>query len=93
MNSQESTFIRERYEVSRAVFPSNDMRGRVGIDTTKASNLDAFTSGQKQLLEFHRNSVLLQSIAGARLDDQSSCSRITAECPLIVRCRVTPKGR
>ena len=37
---------------------------RMGIDTTKAVNVGAFTSGQKQFLDFHRNAVLLQSIRG-----------------------------
>jgi putative restriction endonuclease len=36
----------------------------MGIDTTKAVNVGAFTSGQKQFLDFHRNAVLLQSIRG-----------------------------
>jgi hypothetical protein len=35
---------------------------RMGIDTAKAINVGAFTSGQKQFLEFHRNAVLLLSI-------------------------------
>jgi len=35
---------------------------RMGIDTTKAVNVGAFTSGQKQFLDFHRNAVLLQSV-------------------------------
>jgi putative restriction endonuclease len=35
---------------------------RMGIDTTRVVNVGAFTSGQKQFLDFHRNSVLLQSI-------------------------------
>jgi putative restriction endonuclease len=35
---------------------------RMGIDTTKTTNVGVFTSGQKQFLEFHRNAVLLQSI-------------------------------
>jgi len=35
---------------------------RMGIDTTKAINVGAFTSGQKQFLDFHRNDVLLKSI-------------------------------
>jgi putative restriction endonuclease len=35
---------------------------RMGIDTTKAVNVGVFTSGQKQFLDFHRNSVLLQSV-------------------------------
>jgi hypothetical protein len=40
---------------------------RMGIDITKVVNVGGFTSGQKQFLDFHRNSVLLQSIrASAR---------------------------
>src|ERR1700719_661439 len=35
---------------------------RMGIDTTNAVNVGAFTSGQKQFLDFHRNDVLLKSI-------------------------------
>jgi hypothetical protein len=35
---------------------------RMGIDTTRAVNVGAFTSGQKQFLDFHRNDVLLKSI-------------------------------
>lgn len=35
---------------------------RMGIDTMKVVNVGAFTSGQKQFLDFHRNSVLLQSV-------------------------------
>jgi Transposase zinc-binding domain/Putative transposase/HNH endonuclease len=35
---------------------------RMGIDTTGAVNVGAFTSGQKQFLDFHRNDVLLKSI-------------------------------
>jgi putative restriction endonuclease len=35
---------------------------RMGIDTTKVVNVGGFTSGQKQFLDFHRNSVLLQSV-------------------------------
>jgi putative restriction endonuclease len=35
---------------------------RMGIDTTRVVNVGGFTSGQKQFLEFHRNSVLLQSV-------------------------------
>jgi len=34
---------------------------RMGIDVTKIVNVGGFTSGQKQFLDFHRNSVLLQS--------------------------------
>jgi putative restriction endonuclease len=34
---------------------------RMGIDTAKVVNVGGFTSGQKQFLDFHRNSVLLQS--------------------------------
>ena len=35
---------------------------RMGIDTTKVVNVGRFTGGQKQFLDFHRNSVLLQSV-------------------------------
>jgi hypothetical protein len=35
---------------------------RMGIDTTKVVDVGSFTSGQRQFLDFHRNSVLLQSI-------------------------------
>jgi putative restriction endonuclease len=35
---------------------------RMGIETKKIVNVGGFTSGQKQFLDFHRNSVLLQSI-------------------------------
>jgi putative restriction endonuclease len=35
---------------------------RMGIDTTTAINVGAFTSGQRQFLDFHRNDVLLKSI-------------------------------
>jgi putative restriction endonuclease len=35
---------------------------RMGIDTTRVVNVGGVTSGQKQFLEFHRNSVLLQSV-------------------------------
>lgn len=35
---------------------------RMGIDTKKIVNVGAFTSGQKKFLNFHRNSVLLQSV-------------------------------
>jgi len=35
---------------------------RMGIDTTRVINVGGFTSGQKRFLDFHRNSVLLQSI-------------------------------
>jgi hypothetical protein len=35
---------------------------RMGIEITKVVNVGGFTSGQKQFLEFHRNSVLLQSV-------------------------------
>jgi hypothetical protein len=35
---------------------------RMGIETEKIANVGGFTSGQKQFLDFHRNSVLLQSI-------------------------------
>jgi len=34
---------------------------RMGIDTKNAVHVGSFTSGQKAFLEFHRNSVLLQS--------------------------------
>jgi hypothetical protein len=34
----------------------------MGIDATIAVNVGGFTSGQKKFLDFHRNSVLLQSI-------------------------------
>ena len=34
---------------------------RMGIDTQNAVNVGSFSSGQKAFLEFHRNSVLLQS--------------------------------
>ncbi len=35
---------------------------RMGIDVSQAISVGAFTSGQKQFLDFHRNSVLLQSV-------------------------------
>jgi putative restriction endonuclease len=35
---------------------------RMGIEITKVVNVSGFTSGQKQFLDFHRNSVLLQSV-------------------------------
>ncbi len=35
---------------------------RMGIETEKIVNVGGFTAGQKQFLDFHRNSVLLQSI-------------------------------
>ena len=35
---------------------------RMGIDTTRVVNVGGFTGGQKQFLDFHRNSVLLQSM-------------------------------
>jgi putative restriction endonuclease len=35
---------------------------RMGIDTMRIINVGGFTNGQKQFLDFHRNSVLLQSI-------------------------------
>jgi HNH endonuclease len=35
---------------------------RMGIDTNKSVNVGGFTSGQKEFLNFHRNSVLLQSV-------------------------------
>jgi hypothetical protein len=34
----------------------------MGIEVTEPINVGEFTSGQKKFLEFHRNSVLLQSI-------------------------------
>jgi hypothetical protein len=34
----------------------------MGIDTAGVVNVGAFTSGQQQFLDFHRNAVLLQSI-------------------------------
>jgi putative restriction endonuclease len=37
---------------------------RMGIDTTKLVNVGGFTSGQRAFLDFHRNSVLLQSVRG-----------------------------
>jgi hypothetical protein len=37
---------------------------RMGIEISAAVNVGSFTSGQKRFLEFHRNSVLLQSIRG-----------------------------
>jgi putative restriction endonuclease len=37
---------------------------RMGIDTTGVINVGGFTTGQKQFLDFHRNSVLLQSVRG-----------------------------
>jgi putative restriction endonuclease len=39
---------------------------RMGIDTTKVVKVGGFTSGQKQFLDFHRNSVLLQSVRAQR---------------------------
>ena len=33
-----------------------------GIDTEKVVNVGGFTSGQKQFLDLHRNSVLLQAV-------------------------------
>ena len=35
---------------------------RMGINVTTSTNVGAFSSGQKTFLEFHRQSVLLQSI-------------------------------
>lgn len=35
---------------------------RMGIDTSTVVNVGGFTSGQKEFLDFHRNSVLLQSV-------------------------------
>jgi hypothetical protein len=35
---------------------------RLGIQTRTTVNVGSFTNGQKQFLDFHRNSVLLQSI-------------------------------
>jgi hypothetical protein len=35
---------------------------RMGIETKMVVNVGAFTSGQKQFLEFHRNAVLLRSM-------------------------------
>jgi hypothetical protein len=35
---------------------------RMGIETTKIVNVGAFSSGQKQFLDFHRNAVLLASM-------------------------------
>jgi len=35
---------------------------RMGIDTTGVVNVGAFTTGQKQFLDFHRNSVLLKAV-------------------------------
>lgn len=35
---------------------------RMGIDTVNVVNVGGFTSGQKRFLDFHRNSVLLQSL-------------------------------
>jgi hypothetical protein len=37
---------------------------RMGVEVSAAVNVGSFTSGQKRFLEFHRNSVLLQSIRG-----------------------------
>jgi putative restriction endonuclease len=34
---------------------------RMGIDTTKVTNVGGFSGGQKQFLDFHRSAVLLQS--------------------------------
>jgi putative restriction endonuclease len=35
---------------------------RMGIDATRVVNVGTFTTGQKQFLDFHRNSVLLRAI-------------------------------
>jgi putative restriction endonuclease len=35
---------------------------RMGIDTRKVINVGAFSTGQKQFLDFHRSAVLLQSV-------------------------------
>src|SRR4030081_38504 len=37
---------------------------RMGIDTTKAVDVGAFTGGQKKFFDFHRNRVLLKSTRG-----------------------------
>jgi hypothetical protein len=37
---------------------------RMGIETGKIINVGGFTAGQKDFLDFHRNSVLLQSVRG-----------------------------
>ena len=34
---------------------------RMGIETHRVMNVGGFTEGQKRLLKFHRNSVLLQA--------------------------------
>lgn len=34
---------------------------RMGIETEKIVKVGAFTTGQKQFLDFHRNAVLLQA--------------------------------
>jgi predicted restriction endonuclease len=34
---------------------------RMGIETERVTNVGGFTSGQKQFLDFHRNSVFLRS--------------------------------
>jgi predicted restriction endonuclease len=33
---------------------------RMGVETERVTNVGAFTEGQRQFLEFHRNSVLLR---------------------------------
>ena len=38
---------------------------RMGVNTTKVINVGGFSSGQKQFLDFHRSSVLLQSVRSA----------------------------
>jgi putative restriction endonuclease len=42
----------------------NSSLRRMGIETEKITNVGGFTAGQKQFLDFHRNSVLLQSVRG-----------------------------
>ncbi|HLY91228.1 MAG TPA: DUF6494 family protein [Acetobacteraceae bacterium] len=37
---------------------------RMGVETKNSVNVGAFTSMQKQFLEFHRTSVLLKSVRG-----------------------------
>jgi hypothetical protein len=48
---------------------------RMGIDTTGVINVGGFTTGQKQFLDFHRNSVLLQSVRGFVVVSQSPSRR------------------
>jgi hypothetical protein len=36
----------------------------MGIDTANVVNVGNFSSGQKDFLEFHRNSVFLESLRG-----------------------------